>query len=1435
MFNLLYLLPFYFICYLIPLQAINTSLFNSSLSVQGINLLSGENEEINDPHYIYEYQSKKVKRITEKETKNFKAIEFNYFSNYTEVIHNHQIKDVYYFNNKKQIIELQHLSSQQGWNLYRKERLFWNKNNQLVSRVIEDAQGNAHICYLCDFNSQGQLIKETLVGNLSGECQSALIIQKEGTPLNNGIESYSIYYEYDQADPTLLLLKKEDNGLVTHFQYDPSSKHCIAKLRGNSTEFLSRYFYEYDTKGFLHRTIIDDGQSFDRNDDSGVMLRKIMEIQSSHQLMTYGQPLCIENKYFDFNQNQEILLDRMICNYSADGQLESQDFFDALGELKNSEMTNQQTLSDGNDQVQDIYDFDERRLTSTDINSNETDSYYDQFGRLILTLLPSVLNEEDAVYRPSIEQKYNFLDQVSETRENGKNPTLYYYNIRNKPIFIEYADGSFEKFTYYLDGELKEQIGKDGNQTFFYYDKLGRLSSKELFSPTGIKLKELIYTYQGSLKKSISDNHTYTIRYIYDGAGRQISYEYEKADGTIQQDFSYDSTGQIHASDNEKIPHVSAHEQEGSSSLHTTEKLVKNERDQYVKVVETVDANGCKHLTIYDALERPEQEIVYNSIGVKISEIETRHNDKNQKVLERHHRIQQGMSSGTYQIKWTYDLHERLIQIQEGQSTALKKCTSYYYNQIGQLEKIIQPNGICLNYVYDQRGLLVFLKSSDDTIDYAYEYDDLYRLIRVEDQVKNNCQTLTYTGFNQLLQVSNDHLAIHYNYDELGRCALLTLPDQTSIRYHYHDTHMHKIERLDKDQTLLYSHQYEYDSETHLLVTDILMNNLGTVDYKYDSHGKKSAVKSQWWSQINEKDSAGRILKIQINDLKGSDEQSFVYDSQGQLSQDYANKYQYDSLFNCVSTNKQTRKINELNQLLSSTDFAYIYDINGNLIEKNNSQESHFYTYDALNRLTRYENNQKNAVEYSYDTFNRRISENNFEWCSEASSWIPQQTFHYLYDGLHEIGKMDVSGNMIELRVLGSTNKAEIGAAIAIELQGEVFAPIHDMSGSVRCLINPIDQSVHEFYRYSTFGEQEIYDSQGSRIDSKMSRNPWRYFSKRYDEISQLTFFGLRYYDASIGRWTTPDPTFFSDNPNLYAFVKNDPLNHYDLQGLFSISSLWNSGKKMLSSCYQHFKTASSKFKEKAKAHFQLPKMVTDSFEKISQKFLCECIHLLLGYQSSHSHNGTYGEREVEKVRITFINGILSTDSMLQENLDLISQSHGGIKIHYVFRGTRGWIGDISRAIIMRMGYIAGYRSYYAHHLAEVWRELIAEMGGVDGGGMIIHYAHSLGGCDTDRARTLLTPEEQKMIRVFTFGSATLVRNIGFESVINIVSANDLVSSIILEPLGRIRNYFDPNTNVKVYGTFSITWWMSDHLLMGITYKSILQHMGQSFVNEFLI
>jgi len=37
----------------------------------------------------------------------------------------------------------------------------------------------------------------------------------------------------------------------------------------------------------------------------------------------------------------------------------------------------------------------------------------------------------------------------------------------------------------------------------------------------------------------------------------------------------------------------------------------------------------------------------------------------------------------------------------------------------------------------------------------------------------------------------------------------------------------------------------------------------------------------------------------------------------------------------------------------------------------------------------------------------------------------------------------------------------------------------------------------------------------------------------------------------TFGRWLTPDPAGFTDGMNLYAFVHNDPLTHFDEYGLW--------------------------------------------------------------------------------------------------------------------------------------------------------------------------------------------------------------------------------------------------------------------------------------------
>ena len=47
-----------------------------------------------------------------------------------------------------------------------------------------------------------------------------------------------------------------------------------------------------------------------------------------------------------------------------------------------------------------------------------------------------------------------------------------------------------------------------------------------------------------------------------------------------------------------------------------------------------------------------------------------------------------------------------------------------------------------------------------------------------------------------------------------------------------------------------------------------------------------------------------------------------------------------------------------------------------------------------------------------------------------------------------------------------------------------------------------------------------------------------------------MVYFGRRFYSPEFGRWLTPDPAGFTDGMNLYAFVHNDPLTHFDEYGL---------------------------------------------------------------------------------------------------------------------------------------------------------------------------------------------------------------------------------------------------------------------------------------------
>jgi RHS repeat-associated protein len=155
------------------------------------------------------------------------------------------------------------------------------------------------------------------------------------------------------------------------------------------------------------------------------------------------------------------------------------------------------------------------------------------------------------------------------------------------------------------------------------------------------------------------------------------------------------------------------------------------------------------------------------------------------------------------------------------------------------------------------------------------------------------------------------------------------------------------------------------------------------------------------------------------------------------------------------------------------------------------------------------------------------------------------------------------------LRILGNTPHAEIGAAIAIELDRKIHIPVHDLQGNLAAL-QPLD-SDPTTYRYSAFGEESI---------SGRAVSPWRFSSKRTDSQSQLVYFGRRYYIPSFGRWLTPDPAGFTDGMNLYAYVHNSPLTHFDEYGLFEYPP-WNYAS------YKYYSWNQSRWNKPAPIHFR--------------------------------------------------------------------------------------------------------------------------------------------------------------------------------------------------------------------------------------------------------
>lgn len=216
---------------------------------------------------------------------------------------------------------------------------------------------------------------------------------------------------------------------------------------------------------------------------------------------------------------------------------------------------------------------------------------------------------------------------------------------------------------------------------------------------------------------------------------------------------------------------------------------------------------------------------------------------------------------------------------------------------------------------------------------------------------------------------------------------------------------------------------------------------------------------------------------------------------------------------------------------------SHSYDAAGNLL----SDGSHSYFYDAENRIIQVDGTLGTCSSatacYVYNASGQRVRKT-----------TGGTSVDYLYDL--------ASQEITELSSAGAWNRGEVyaGSHHLATYNGGTTSLIHaDWLGTERVRTTAVGASC-ETIASLPFGDGQAIS--GSCGDP----SPMHFTGKERDSESGLDNYGARYLGSSMGRFMTPDwsakpqgvPYAVLDDPqslNLYAYVRNNPLNRTDPSG----------------------------------------------------------------------------------------------------------------------------------------------------------------------------------------------------------------------------------------------------------------------------------------------
>ncbi|MFZ5965279.1 PKD domain-containing protein [Thalassococcus sp. BH17M4-6] len=739
-------------------------------------------------------------------------------------------------------------------------------------------------------------------------------------------------------------------------------------------------------------------------------------------------------------------------------------------------------------------------VTKTDGDGFTMTYAYDAFGEVV-QITDSLGNSEAMTYTP--EGKL-----ATRTDKNG-NVTEMTYNEDLNIASMTYADGSITALTYDAAGNTTIVAEAQGTpierQVRRTFDSLNRILTVEVTGADGVQidgLREYSYLPAGNVA-SFTDATGLVTTMGYDGLERLVTFT-DPAEGELQRFFN--EAGEM-------VGHISS---DGAVNAF--------DYDEVGRLRETTDAEGFVKSMSYDAQDN------------LLAFTDARGGTTTFGYDSRNRMVSRTDPSGNT-MGWAYDARGNLVQLTREDASVE---TATYDGESRRVQVVTADN--TLNYSFDPQGNLVEASDDDSRVSFAYD------------------------GRNRVVSATTDgtvgpqpQVTLSYSYDLLGRRIGLTDDLGGSTAYGY-DVES-RLTTLAAPWGDVYS--FEYDGEgrrtsltgtsgrsTSYAYTNSLLSALTHVQsgvalldrtYGYASDGKLTSVVDALDpanSRFTSYDALNRLVQVTegIPPIDGGTPvpvEDYAYDGEGnRLSTHLSGLY---------STNAQ-------NSLTEDANYTYTYDARGNRTSRVSKAtgEVETYSYDSQNRLVGYQS-ASDTAQYAYDALYRRIAKT-----------TNSLTEAYIYDAdrLSAPETHDVvqtwSGGQVERRWLFGPKvdeplAFEDYAGTTAPGSGSTFELLANRLGSIIAAVSIATGSVAQDYDYEGYG---------LRSQSAAFEQPYGFTGREHDAESGLIHFRARAYDPETGTFLQKDPIGFGGgNPNLYAYVQNDPVNLVDPTGLTATMS----------------------------------------------------------------------------------------------------------------------------------------------------------------------------------------------------------------------------------------------------------------------------------------